>query len=95
LETVVEGLNQQPIQYPMMEEFSLRLFKPFPRLIKGLMLRLEDRGKVIPKLGRPPDGKYLQRNALDRASQVVKELVSELRSQDFTLSFEENRKRLN
>jgi len=40
-------------------------------------------------------GKYLQRNALDRAPQVVKELALELRSQDFALSFQENGKSLN
>jgi len=41
-----------------------------------------------------PGGKYLQRKALDNASQVVKELALELRSHDFALSFKEKGKSL-
>ena len=37
----------------------------------------------------------MQRNALDRASQVVKELVFKLRSHDFALSFKDNGNSLN
>jgi len=37
----------------------------------------------------------MQRKALDRAFQVVKELALELRSHNFTLSFKENGKSLN
>jgi len=37
---------------------------------------------------------YLQRKALDKASQVVQEFALELRSYDFALSFKENGKSL-
>jgi len=51
-----------------MGSFPLEFFKPFPRLIEGLALHLEEGSNVIAKLSHFPSGKYLQRNAFDIAS---------------------------
>jgi len=70
----------------------LKLLKSFPCLIKGITLCLVKGCDIISKLGRLPRRKVFAKKALDRASQVVKELALELRSHDFALSFKENEK---
>ena len=94
LQTIVEGLNQQPIGYPMVWTLPLKLLESLPSLIKRLGFRLVKGCDIILKLGRLPRGKYLQRKALDKAFQVVKELALELRSHDFAFSFKEKEKSL-
>jgi len=78
-----------------MRAFSLEFLKPFPFFIEGFSVCLVEESNVIPKFNQLPGGKYLQRNTLDKAFQVLNELTLDLRSQDFAFSFKESKKSLN
>ena len=79
----------------MVGALALKILEPFPCLIKRLIAPLREESDVRSQLSGLAGGKYLLKNAVDRASQVVNKLGSSLRSQSLALSVSEKGKSLN
>jgi len=79
----------------MMGALPLKVLEPFPSLIKGLPISLNEGSDVVSLLCSFSRGEVFAEEALERSSQVVNELDSLFCSQSSALPLSEKGKSLN